>query len=242
MVKYYLLFVSFMLLLMGCKSATLHHVTQTTTTQQIMLGSVGLDKDFVLQTSFNSAAIPTYKEPVKLSVLSLPFNKQLHKRFLKAKASQSTQVNINYIDSLEVKPKYLQLKIADKVTVIEALNNDSNQGIKNYLGHDKTANIITGISIAFNTQDLELIQQADAVFLIEKGLKNYALQLYKEHVKIETLWFSKGVVFAFETAHCCWQENNRHKLDIVDFVSDFNNCPNKTYRNTERAKKDKNPF
>jgi len=241
MVKYSLLLVSFILVTIGCKSASLQQVTQTTTTQQIVLGSVGLNKDFILQTSYSSAAIPAYKKPIKLSTLTLPFTKQIHRKYLKAKASQSANFTINYIDSLNVKPKYLQLKIADKVTLIDALNHN-NKSVKAYLSHDKSANIINGISIALNENDLQLIQKADAVFLVEKGIKNYALQLYKENLKTEVIWFNQGVVFAFEASSCCWQENNRHSLDIVDVVSKYNSCPNKTYRNSERAKQKTKSF
>ena len=59
----------------------------------------------------------------------------------------------------------------------------------------------------------------------------------KMEKKTETIPFNKGVIFQYKTSHCCWQEDKRHRLNIVDLVSKFKNCPNKTYRNSNRAKK-----
>ncbi len=242
MSRYFLIIVLFTVTITGCKTSSIFQESQTNTVQQVPLGSVGLEKDFILQRGFNNSAIPKYEAPIKLSVFIKPFTKQIHKSFLKAKVSQSANVRVNYIDSLEVKPKFIQFKIADKIALIEALNSATNKGVRNYLSHNKTANVVSSISMAFNKQHLELIQQADAVFLVESGIKNYALQLYKEGKKTDRIQFNKGIVFAYKASNCCWQENNRHQIDIVDLVSEFNSCPNKTYRNSERAKKETKLF
>ena len=80
------------------------------------------------------------------------------------------------------------------------------------------------------------------MFLVENGLKMYALQLYKNGDKTDMIRFNEGVVFTFKTASCCWQENKRYQLNIVDIVEDFNACPNKTYSSANRAKKKVNYF
>ncbi|WP_303316695.1 hypothetical protein Q4Q34_07780 [Flavivirga abyssicola] len=238
MPKYLLIIAFIVVITTGCKTASIFQESQTSTKQQVPLGGVGLEKDFMLQQGFNSTATPKYAEPVKISALIKPFTKQVYKSFLKAKVSQSADVAIDYVDSLEVKPKFIQLKIADKVTLIKSLNNNNNREVKDYLSHNKAASIVSSISIAFSKQDLKLIQQADAVFLVESGMKNYALQLYQEGKKKDLIQFNKGIVFAYKTANCCWQENKRHQIHIVDLVNEFSHCPNKTYRNSERAKKE----
>ena len=238
MPKYFLIIALLAVITIGCKTSSIFQESQTNTKQQVPLGSIGLEKDFILQHGFNNTAIPKYEEPIKLSVLIKPFTKQNYKSFLKARISQSANVHIKYIDSLEVKPKFIQFKIADKVAIMKALNSGTNQGVKEYLSYNKTANIVSSISIAFSKQHLELTQQADAIFLVESGIKNYALQLYKEGKKTDLIQFSKGIVFAYRMANCCWQENNRHQINIVDLASEFSHCPNKTYRSSERAKKE----
>ncbi|HEX9601148.1 MAG TPA: hypothetical protein VF985_06640, partial [Mariniflexile sp.] len=212
-------------------------VSQTNTTQQVVLGSIGLEKDFILQSEFNNTAIPDYKTPIKVSPIVTPFNKHTLKIFTKANALQAAKVTVNYVDSIKTKPHYIKLQIADKVAVIDAINNEENTAVKKYLSYNTDANIITSISIALNQHDLDAITKADAVFLVEKGYKTYVLQLYEDAAKTQTIPFNQGVVFAFKGSNCCWQANKYHKLDIVDLVSEFNNCPNNTYRSAKRSEK-----
>ncbi|WP_142785725.1 hypothetical protein [Changchengzhania lutea] len=241
MIRMIFLFFS-LILLVSCKTIISNQFSQTKTTQQVNLGSVGLDKDFLLQQEFNNAAIPTYNKPIKLRVSIKSFNKQTYKILTKAKVSQPANFSVIYIDSIPKKPQYLQLQIADKVSVLEDLNSKANYSLKDYLILNKRTNIITDISIALNQNDLENIANADAVFLVEESYKKYVLQYYKTSTEVEKISFSEGIIFGYKTANCCWQENSKHQLSIVDLVSDFNNCPNKTYRSANRAKKKINYF
>jgi hypothetical protein len=225
------------MLVASCRTININLESQRNTTQQLSLGSIGSSKDYILQKGFNSSAIPSYKEPIKVWVTIKPFNKQTFKTFTKAKALQPADVAINYVDSIAVKPKYIQLQIADKVAVITALNSEVNTAVKNYLTHNTYANVLTSVSLTLNTHDLENITKADAVFLVENGVKQYALQLYEKQVKTQIILFNQGVVFEYKTSNCCWQENKYHKLDIVDLVSDFNSCPSNTNRSAKRAEK-----
>lgn len=240
MVKTLLYIGSVMLLLTSCKTLSINEVSQTNTTQQVTLGSIGLEKDFILQNEFNNTSIPAYNEPIKVSLIVTPFNKQAFKMFAKANALQSAKVAITYIDSIKTKPTYIKLQIADKVAVINALNSEENSSVKAYLNHNAHANVLMSISMALNQSDLDAITKADAVFLAEKGYKTYVLQLYTNAVKTQTIKFNQGVVFGFKGSNCCWQANKRHQLDIVDLVTKFNNCPHNTYRSAKRAKKKMN--
>ena len=226
----------------SCKTIHVNQESQSKTTQLLTLGSIGLDKHFVLKSEFNNSAIPKYSTPLKVSVIPVPFCKKTYKAFKKAQALQAPNFSINYIDSLKKKPRYIKLSIADKVGLISALNNTENHNIKKYLSHNDTANVLTNISISFNQNDLNTIASADAVFLIEKGLKNYVLQLYTNGVKTQTLAFNQGIVFAYSTSNCCWQENERHQLNIVDLTIATKNCPNKTYKSAKRAEKKTKTF
>lgn len=226
-----------LLLVTSCKTIAIDQVSQTNTTQQVVLGSIGLEKDFILQSEFNNTSIPAYKTPIKVSTIVTPFTKQTLRVFAKANVLQAANVNVNYVDSIKTKPNYVKLQIADKVAVIHALNNEENTAVKKYLSYNADVHIITSISIALNQPDLDAITKADAVFLVEKGYKTYALQLYKDAVKTQTIPFNQGVVFAFKGSNCCWQANKYHKLEIVDLVSDYNSCPNNTYRSAKRSEK-----
>jgi len=231
------LYLLIILFVSSCKTVSLSETSKTETTQQHVLGSIGSGKSFLLQKGFNSAALPTYKTPIKIALKVKPFKKQLFKSFLKAKALQSDHVNLNYVDSLDIKPRYIELEIADKVALVTALNTKENSNVKAYLSNNASANIITNLSMALNQQDFEKLAKAESVFLVENGLKTYALQLYDNGKKTDKISFNKAVIFAYKTANCCWQEDNRRNLNIVDLVDPFNSCPNKTYRSANKAKK-----
>jgi hypothetical protein len=226
----------------SCKTISIRGASKASTTQSLVLGSIGSGKDFLLQKEFNSTALPNYKTPIKVAINVKPFKKHLFKTFLKARALQPANVDLNYIDSLDVKPKYIDLEIADKVSLVEALNTEENTSLKRHLNHNASANLITSISMALHQEDFEKLINAESVFLVENGQKTYALQLYKNGSKTAKINFNKVVVFAYKTANCCWQESTRHKLNIVDLVEEHNNCPKKTYRLARKAQKKVNRF
>ena len=242
MIKKNFLLCGVIITVLGCKTVAVNNTQQTVTTQYISLGSIGLDKDFIIQSGFNNTALPNYKEPIKVSIEKVPFTKQTHKAFIKANTLQSYNVSINYIDSLDAKPQFVQIKIVDKVAIINALNDKTNSDIKAYLKYNTSANIVTSISIALNKENMDTVEKSDAVFLIETGFKTYALQIQKANQKPKIIRFNDGAVFAYKSSYFCWQENNKYQLQIVDLVNKCNNCPSKTYRNSARAKKKINYF
>src|SRR5690606_34469320 len=166
MIKYPIAVVCLLFLSVSCKTGSILEEQQNKTTQQVTLGGIGSGKDFILQTGFNNVALPTYQEPIRTTVINKVFNKQAYKLFTKAKALQSADINIHYIDSIPNKPNYLQLQIADKVEVIKALNMEDNKEIKNYLSHDKNDTVLTSILIAFNKYNFDDLLRVDYVTLI----------------------------------------------------------------------------
>ncbi len=237
------LFIFFcVLFLFGCKTVSVNQETQKTTNNQIVLASIGLQNDNVIQSSFSNTAIPEYKQPIKVFVSAISFDKKTFKAFTEAEQLHQSNLNITYIDSLPNKPKFVSLKIADRVDLIQMLNSKENAEVKNYLTNKEDATIITSVSLALPQQELNEIKQADKVFLVQDGLKNYALQLYNDDVPTKKIQFNEGVVFAYRTSSCCWQENEKHQINIVDLVDGQSSCPNKTYKSAKRAKKKVNYF
>ena len=242
MLKYSISLVVVLMLLVSCKTTSVLQGTHINTTQHIPLGGIGLDKAFLLQKEFNAAALPNYTAPIKVSTAVVPFTKTTHKNYVKAKALQNTNVTINYIDSLPEKPTYIKLQLADKVEVINTLNNEDNLNVKNYLLNNKAANVVTSLNLALNKTEFDAITQANSVFLIEASSKHYALKLYYANSESKRIEFNQGVVFGYQTAHCCWKENKQLKLNIVDFVDAYSSCPNKSYRSANKAKKNRNYY
>jgi len=241
MIKYIILLCLF-LVVTSCKTVTIEHSSQSITNKKVSLGSIGLDKNQILEHNYSTTAIPSYEKPIKIDVSKIPFSKTTYKAFTEAQKNQNATIGIKYVDSLDNKPEFLKLDIADKVTLIDALNNRENKNVQKYLSANYNASIITSISIAFDSATINKITNAESVFLIENNLKSYALGVFKNGKIVEYISFNKGIVFTYNSSNCCWQANNAHRINIVDIVAGKQNCPNKTYPSAKQAKRKINYF
>ncbi|WP_407556481.1 hypothetical protein [Winogradskyella sp. 4-2091] len=230
-------FILLLILIYSCKTISVGDDNQVTTTQNIMLGMIGEDQQFILERDYNHTAIPVYNHPLKVQWNIQHFNKSTYKFFSKAAINQNTQFSIDYSDSLLNKPQFLKLELSDRVSILNALNSKINKEIKDYIFNKKDAHLITSISIALDKNRLKELLNADEVFLEATGVKSYALKTYKKGELQTVLSFNEGVIFAYKASNFCWQENDKHQLEIVDIVESTNRCPNKTYRSATRAKK-----
>jgi len=223
--------------LSACRTMSLTLENHTNTSQNLMLGVVGVEKDFILEYDYNHVALPAFEQPIKVHVNVLEFNKQTYKAFAKATNSQGTDIKIEYADSLKTKPQFLKLEIADRIGVIEALNNEENANVFQFLQNKTEAHLVTALSIALNENDRLAIVNADELFLENVGVKSYGLKLYTEGKLQHTINFTDGVVFAYQTSYCCWKQNDKYQVEIVDLVKSNNKCPNYTSKSSNRAKK-----
>ncbi|PWK20028.1 hypothetical protein [Xanthomarina spongicola] len=226
----------------GCKTISVQDNQYQTAKEQIVLGSIGQDANYLLEQHYSSSAIPNYITPIKVQATAVPFNKSSYKSFQQAQPFQTTKVQIKYVDSLELKPSFINLEIVDQVGLITLLNDKTNADIKEYLVNQTESHIVTYISMAFPENILKDLQDAEEVFIEPSGKKSIALHLYKEKELIKIVNFFEGVVFAYKTASCCWKENDKYQLEIVDLVDANDNCPNKSYLSAQNAKKEINYY
>lgn len=242
MIRYSKLIFIIAILVISCNTLKINQEFQKTTTQNLQLGTVGEQKDFILEQDYNHVALPVYNIPIKVNVSPLNFNKSTYNAFTKAKPSQAQNVAVNYIDSLDTKPKYLKIDIADRVAVLNTLNSKLNQDVFQFLKNKDQAHVITSLAVAFNNNQLDVLTQADEVLLEVTGVKNYALKAYKDNKLQQTIMFNEGVVFAYKTSSCCWKQNDKYQLEIIDLAEGNNKCPNQSYNSANRAKKEINYF
>ncbi len=221
----------------GCGTVNFVEPVRSKTKNKVFLGSIGSEKAYLLQNEFNNSAIPSIAVPILLDVHLKYFTASTYKRFLEAKSYQNVDLEVDYVDSLPDKPQYLQLKIADKVSLISSLNALENSAEKDYLKNNKGAITITGVSGAFNAQEFEILTNADALFLKQTNPKQFVIQTYKDGEPQETLGLGNAILFEYSTVNCCWKENDKHQIDIVDLVSVYNTCPNNTYRSSKKAER-----
>lgn len=227
---------------MGCKSLSVQNKQYQTTTKQVVLGGVGIDETYDFERTYSYSGIPNYSAPVKVQMTPLAFSKGTYKPYTKASTLQPTEIKVNYVDSLPEKPKFLNIEIADKIGLINLLNDSSNQHIKKYLLNQNDSHVVTNVSVVFDENTMESLMNADEVFVEQIGVKAVGLKLYTDGRVTSTLNFNDGVVFAYRVASICWQENSKHQLDIVDLVEGDNGCPSQTYSSAKRAKKEVDYF
>ncbi|PWH83985.1 hypothetical protein DIS18_05405 [Algibacter marinivivus] len=223
--------------LLSCKSISVHQEFQETTTQNIQLGTVGEQKKFLLEQDYNHTALPKYQKQVKVQVSLVDFNTSTFKIYQKAKPFQNKTIVVNYIDSIKTKPKFLKLEIADRIAILNTLNDKDNKDIFQFLKNKTEAHIITTISVVFNQETSDVLSHGEEVFLEQIGVNNYALKIYKNKIEEKTIYFNDGVVFGYQTSNACWKQDDKYQLGIVDLVENNDQCPNNTYRSAKRAKK-----
>jgi len=236
MYKYILYFVLTLFLTISCKTISVNNEVLKITQKQVYPLSIGLQK------GFNTTAIPLLNKPIRLLPSLNTFNTKTFKAFSEAAKKQQTSLNLTYVDSLPDKPKFLNLQVIDFVELANQLNSKHNHDVKAYMVNEPDASIVTNISVAFSAKNINKLNQADKVFLTQDGLKDFALQLFTNGQKTESIKFNQGVVFAYKKSHNCWQEDSKYQLQIVSFVDGLDGCPRKTYRSAERAKKKINYF
>ncbi len=232
----------YLVVVTGCKTIYVNQEAQKTVQEHMSLGIIGEKNGFVLEQSYHHIGLPKYETPIKVQVTPISFNKLSFKAFEKAKQSQNTSIKIDYIDSLDIKPQFLKLDIADRVAVINSLNSQVNNDILLFLKNQNEAHMVTTLSVVFNNETMDILKNAEEVILEQAGVKNYVLKTYQDGLGQHTIHFKEGVAFAYKTSNACWQENDRRQLKIADIVSFGNKCPKDTYRIAKRAKKKVNYF
>lgn len=238
MSKTFIFFLSISFLFFSCKPISF--VNNKTTINPITLGSVGQDDSSLLKHHFNTVAIPNYKTPIKVMVTQKSFTKSTYKQYVKANASQFKPLEM-ILDSTVQYPRYIQLSITDKVTLVNALNAKANSDIKSYLSHHTSADIITKIAIALEDKWVKQLVEAQEVFLEQHGNKSHVIKTYTDNKETAIIRFSDGVVFAYKSSNSCWKED-KYQLNIIDLVDPLKPCPKKTYRSAKRAKSTINYF
>lgn len=237
MFKKIIFFLISLLLCLSCKSISIDNESHTEIAKPIELGIIGEEKLFLLEEDYNATAIPVFNKPIRVTANVIEFNKSSYKAFTTTNTKRELPLKINYVDSLEGKPKFLKLEITDRVTVLELLNDKENSNVKDYIRNKKDAHMITAISIVFDEEKMKLISDSDALFLEQNANKTFVLMAYNGNDNFTTIKFIEGVIFAYQASNFCWQENNRNQLNIVDIVESTDRCSNDSYRSAKRAKK-----
>jgi len=238
--KIVLVFCAF-ILFFGCKTITIQQAQHYKTKHNITLGSIGNAQNIFTLKEFNTVGIPSFNTPLQIKATFSKFTKATHKAYLKSKERISKDsIEIKW-DSIPSNLNFVELQIADKITLIKAINASENTDLKDYLNINNALQIVTQISVAFSNAIEEQLKDADAIFLEEVNFKIYELVVYKNGKKTSVIKFNDGFVFAYKVNHFCWKEI-KGKLKIVDIIDEYDTCPFKTYRQSKKAKEKLNLY
>ena len=195
------------------------------------LGALVEQSHRLLYTEVNAVALIQLQEPIKVAIRQHSFTKKTYKTF---KAYNNAKVIINYIDSLDTKPSYLSISLADKTALLKAINQNNNTANKALLQTNSKIKLVTTVKMALNANELKTVLEAEEVFLQAYGKKSYGLGIYNKGNKMAVIPLVRGIIFNVETSNFCWQEL-KGKLQIVN-ITESKRCPKDTHGSADKTK------
>ena len=167
---------------------------------------------------------------IKLSVEEKSFTKSIYKEYQKATKGKRVTQKVDYVDSLEIKPKFLDFSIEDKTLVVESLNNGDNVNVRNYIKSIPKTKIVTGLRVVASNNILDQLKKADALYFRTNQQKQQVIYLFKKEKQVGILDLSKEIAFGVKLSSFCWGITDAEKIAIATIVSDGENCTSKTNR------------
>lgn len=205
---------------------------QTVDTVIPCIGSVGEVKGGVFSKEFQKVGEPHILESISVSLQSRAFANSTYKAYQKYRQSLGKQVSVTYHDTLEVAPRFFQLKVTDLVRLKSILNDESNTGLLNYLEDDPSLKMLTGISFVAVMAQQQMLEEAQHVSLVQQD-GHLALKVHNNMGTIDINMKSLQV-FDFETSGFCWQTNKRNRPEIVVLTVDGVSCPRGTEKSADK--------
>ncbi|NER16786.1 hypothetical protein [Spongiivirga citrea] len=204
----------------------------------IFLGTVVQQKGMVFNKSIEASAVVNWIEKQPLSVTVTDFTQKSYALYKKAIRDQGKTVFFEYHDSIAEKPTYLTLKLADKVGIIEQLEQSQNKKLLHYIENSEDNELVNEVNILVQQPMYDQIVYAQKVYLhtTKNGLLALQLQNGKTTQSITSNQFQ---VFGFETACLCWKLGEREDVIVVDLAAKSSSCPKGTKSHPRKLKRKK---
>lgn len=227
-----------LLLACGIYSCTSLQQPASRDAQLPSLAAIGKQDKSILQTQFQPVGEPRLNEAIAVSASALPFDKASFKRYTQAKANQGEQPQLQYVDSIPQKPKYLRFDITDKIALQSLLNTPENEQVRSYLTKDSDCKIVSSISLYMDARQAALYHSADGLFLSTSSDNMLRLELIigtkKTYVNLP-----KTEIFDYEVMGFCWGEDIYGRPQIKTL--NHGKCPQGTEKNAQKIA-DLKPF
>jgi len=207
----------------------------STETQMPTLAAIGKKDKSVLSTNFKQVGEPAFSKKIALSATAIPFTKSKFKSYQNSKLQNGEKVYVQYIDSLPIKPKYVQFEIKDKIGLTALLNNEENVEVRSYLTKDADCRMVSSISMYMHEMEADRYLRAQGLFLITDANGMLQIELINGSTK-ETVILSKNEIFDYETLGFCWGEN-RYGQPQIETLNANSKCPAGTEKNAQKLNK-----
>ncbi|MFD0862239.1 hypothetical protein ACFQ1M_08455 [Sungkyunkwania multivorans] len=217
----------------ACRTVSVDSQVQRKSNSQLSLGMIGLQETNLLHSNFQTTALPELKKEIRISVKLVPFDNSSFKAY--SKNSPNNKQKVNFADSIKQKPSFVKLQLMDKVLLMDELSQLYNDEVRKYLERQKDARLVTSLSVALKSADLEAIDNAKTVFLVGLGDKRYGIKLMNGNAESALIGFDKATVFAHGLSYFCWGKGKRNQPSIFDIVKEGDHCPNNTFREATKA-------
>ncbi len=209
----------------SCKLSSLVSDGAASPSSRPLPGTVGL----MQSGKFLEFGVPELEEKIRLSFQKKPFTKKSLKAYNREVFQKEGELEI--IDTLDIRPFFYKLEIADKIGIITALNQPENSDLITFLVTTQENLIVTALNMYFPPEVAALIDQASEVYLISNKQSSYSLELLNKDRSRTVIDFKEGKSFDYVFSAFCWRENNRHQPEIAGFRRKGGSCPGETQKN-----------
>lgn len=193
------------------------------------LGSVLTPKKTLFNSTFKTVGFPEYKKPIKVLVSEVKFKEGSNSLY-------------KSLDSLDRNKTLTIIDLADRIEVLQEINSQENNAIKNNLKSNASSQLVSGIILKNTNNIYTTLNKASKVFLEQDSYKNYVLAYYTLDTKKVTIQINKEDVVAFKTVKPCWKQNNQYSVRLVNLVSSDSKCQRGSYKSYKKANKSINLY
>ena len=201
------------------------------------LGTIVKVKKRLLHNTTEAIGLPNWQQ-IEVDIQELPFNLNSYLIYTKHMQRAGKINTIAYNDSLRFKPKYIRLKLSNKVKLTSLLNNEDHRETREYISLNKDYKLVTAIDVAFTENEISKIQSANGVHLSKDKLGNLIFALNTLSGK-EAYLLKNVPVFKYALSSFCWGEDRYHNLRIENIVTQGDGCPKNTYQKASKIKSNK---
>lgn len=236
-IKFISLFILSISFIISCNSVKIKNESYKVSDEITTLLTVGESYNSITQKKyFETFGFPNLNDKIKLDIEILPFTKKLNEVYKSKIKYNQNLPQVNYVDSLEIKPEVLKISIADKASLVNALNNSNNIGLREFIQNTQKASIITSLVVNLDNTTIDKIKQSDAFYLVQVNEAQYGISLYSNNKKIETLNLQSLTMLAYKANDFCWSQNTNGKWFIGDLVEEDTKCNGNTFKKISEKK------